>query len=80
MSSARIAFYFLGTVLLAIAAVSLGRQFAGEDVVLEWQGPCVLALVGLGALGVGLFSNVESTQAPRVRIVVAFIDQPRGRR
>jgi hypothetical protein len=62
MSSARVAFYFLGTVLLAIAAVSLGRQFAGEEAAIEWQGPCLLALVGLGALGVGLFSNLESTQ------------------
>jgi hypothetical protein len=62
MSSARVAFYFLGTVLLAVAAVGLGRQFAAGEDAIEWQGPCFLALFGLGALGVGLFSNVESTE------------------
>jgi hypothetical protein len=60
MSSARIAFFFLGTVLLVVAAISIGRQFASEVVAIEWMGPCALALLGLGALGVGLFSSVES--------------------
>jgi hypothetical protein len=61
MSSARAAFYFLGTVLLAVAAIIIGRQFAaGESI--EWQAPCVLALLGVGAVGLGVFSNLESTQ------------------
>jgi hypothetical protein len=61
MSSARAAFYFLGTVLLAVAAISVGRQFgAGEPI--EWQGPCIIALLGLGAVGLGVFSSIESTQ------------------
>ena len=61
MSSARAAFYFIGTVLLAVAAIIIGRQFgAGEPI--EWQAPCIVALVGLGSVGLGIFSNLESTQ------------------
>jgi len=61
MSSARAAFYFIGTVLLAVSAISIGRQLdAGAD--LDWKGPCLLALGGLGAMGMGVFSNIQSTQ------------------
>ena len=61
MSSARAAFYFIGIVLLAVSAILVGRQFgAGEPI--EWQAPCIVALVGLGAIGLGIFSSLESTQ------------------
>jgi hypothetical protein len=61
MSSARASFYFLGTVLLAVAVIIVGRQFAAGEPI-EWQAPCILALVGFGAVGLGVFSNLESTQ------------------
>ncbi len=61
MSSARAAFYFIGIVLLAVSAILVGRQFgAGEPI--EWQAPCIVALVGLGAIALGIFSSLESTQ------------------
>jgi hypothetical protein len=61
MSSARVAFYFIGIVLLAAAAIIIGRQFgAGEPI--EWQAPCIIALFGLGSVGLGIFSDLESTQ------------------
>jgi predicted metal-binding membrane protein len=62
MSSARAAFYFLGIVLLAVAAIIVGRQFAASEPI-EWQAPCLIALVGLGAAGLGVFSSLESTQS-----------------
>jgi hypothetical protein len=61
MSSARAAFYFLGIVLLAVAGITIGRQFAAGEPI-EWQAPCLIALVGVGAVGLGVFSSLESTQ------------------
>jgi hypothetical protein len=60
MSSARAAFYFIGTALLVVAAISVGQQLNGSDPI-EWQGPCLLAIGGLGVLGIGIFSNIQST-------------------
>ena len=61
MSSARAAFYFIGVVLLAVAAISIGRQLDGGEE-LDWKGPCLIAFGGLGALGMGVFSSIQSTQ------------------
>jgi hypothetical protein len=65
-NAVRASLYFVATVLMATAAVLIGRQFqAGEPP--ELLAPCVLALLGAGVFGFGLFAPVPAPDDCRVQ-------------
>jgi hypothetical protein len=59
MSTTRAAAYFLGVVLLVVAAIAIGRQFEGGEPV-DWLGPCLLGAGGALLLGMGIFLPLRS--------------------
>ena len=42
-----------------VAAILIGRQFDTGNPV-DWQGPCLLGLVGVLSLGVGIFMPLQA--------------------
>ncbi len=64
-NAARASLYLVATVMVLVAVVLIGRQFqAGEP--LEPLAPCVLALLGVGIFGFGLFAPGPSQEDCRV--------------